>query len=437
MTNTGNDETPKRPERVRQRRSGPQIYGQDSTGGFDNSQGVIRKDIPAKSLDDTQDLEVNLEPVMPDEEPEEEGAEVIREAAEAAAVKEPAVKEVSEVSSEGMAKAVTPPKKTQSSAGAGQPQRQQRRQETQSSASAGQPRRQQRHQETQSAKESQSRREASQERQPVRQTRPRGQKKSGTVTRMMEASRRVLRSPLLIVVAICQTVYLLGGIAAVFMRELGYGQFAKLIASAGVPDQLSGYMSVFESAMHQLDTGAVWAALAIRIPDLLLCIGLWVLIVTVRTAKERMSGMGYFFFRLYIVIHMIVACVLLLAGLVVSVTLVIASWSAGSLMALAIGVLIAAIILTMVIIMYYFCYLGTVKAVQMNASRGDFYSKVSIFVAVVHIIYGLTGIISILSGIVNTEITGLLTGAGRIGWMVLFGIWIFCYRRVMKPYEEG
>ncbi len=400
MENTGNDEKPKRPERVRRTKSGPQIYGQDSTGGFEDSQGVIRKDIPARSSQkEDQDIKMSYEPV---DSPEEEARPLT------AAAQEPQAKQAAPaqpgVSPDGMAQSVSA-----ESAGETGPVRER---------PAG-------------TKEQ----EAPQEKQ-VRKAKPHGQKKSGKVTRLMEASRRAVRSPLLILVAIFQTVYLVGGVAAVFMRELSYGQFAKLIASAGTPDQLSGYMDLFQDAMHSLDTGAVWAALAIRLPDLFLCIGLWVLIITVRRAKEHMSGVGYFFTRLYIVLHMIVACVLLLAVLVLSVTLVIASWSAGTLMAFAIGVLVAAIIVTMVIIMYYFCYLGTVKAVQMNTSRGDFYGRVSIFVAVVQIISGLIGIVSILSGIVNSEITGILTGAGRIGWMVLAGIWIICYRRVMKPYEE-
>ncbi len=368
----------KRPERVRRTKSGPQIYGLDSMGGFDDSQGVIREDIKARSHEEDHDqgIQMDLDPVRVEE------AQLPNQD--------------SEFNQESQTPQAGPAERSRTEA------------------------------------------RTPQEKPAVRQAKPHGQKKSGKASRMVEASRRALRSPLLILVALFLTIYFLGGVAAVFMRELSYGQFAKLISSAGIFSQLSGYMSLFEDAMHQLDTGPVWMALAIRIPDLLLCVGLWLLVITGRTAKERMSGSGYFFMRFSVVIHMIVSCILLLAGLVVSVTMLIASWGSGTgnLIGISVAVLVAAIIVTMVVIMYYFCYLGTVKSIQMNASRGEFYGKVSIFVAVVQIVLAFVGIISILSGIVNAEITGIVTGAGRILWMALYGIWICCYRKVMKNYEE-
>ncbi len=267
---------------------------------------------------------------------------------------------------------------------------------------------------------------------------PQGSKKSGKTGRMIEASRRALRSPLMVLVAVFQTIYLVGGVAAVFMQELSYGQIAKIITSMGIPSQLSGYMSMFQSIMSYLDTDGMIAALLIRLPDLLFCIGLWLVCIIARTARERMSGSGFFLMRCCVIINMVVSCVVLLACLVLAVTLVIASWSSGtnSLLILSIIVLIAAIIVTMIVIMYYFCYLATIRIMQVNSSRGEFYGKVSVFVGIVHIVMGLTGIVSILSGIVNAEITGIVIGVGQIAWMVLFAVWIFCYRRVMSPYEE-
>ena len=58
------------------------------------------------------------------------------------------------------------------------------------------------------------------------------------------------------------------------------------------------------------------------------------------------------------------------------------------------------------------------------------------YVAVVHIVLGVFAIIDLLSGIVNSEIVNIIGGAGSIGWMLLFAVWIFMYRGRMDELEE-
>ncbi|MCD7817462.1 MAG: hypothetical protein LUH07_00180 [Lachnospiraceae bacterium] len=264
-----------------------------------------------------------------------------------------------------------------------------------------------------------------------------GGKNAGLARRIMETARDAVASPLLILVAIFHTVYFVSSVAAIFLRQLSYGQMAKLLTLFNLPSQLSGYVSMFQSAMSQLDQGALVLNLVIRIPDLLFCLGLWIICITVRSSGEKMSGAGFLLMRIDILLNMLVSCVILLIILIVSVTLVIASWSAGTQgLPVAIVTLVAAIVVTMAILMYYFCYLATIKTVQRNARSGEQYGKVSAYVALIHIILAFTGVINILSGIVNLEITGITGGIGRIAWMILFGIWIFRYRSTLSEYEE-
>ncbi len=381
-----NGSTPKsvqRPQRVRRTKSGPQIYGQDSTGGYESAQGVIRKDISAKAP--AEEAKSIGTPSNPD----------------TASPVQPVAQEVQLDTQEETAEQAPQPAKA-----------------------------------APAAAESRQRPAQGTGRQAPRGSKKR--KKQGKVSRMMETSRRVIRSPLLIIITILNTIYLLASIGAVILKQLNYGLVARLISSINFPSQVSGYVSMFETLMKQLDTDAVIAALLVRVPGLLFCIGLWLLVITVRSAKERMSGSGFALMRICVVLRMIFSCIILLAVLVLAVTLVIAagSGSSTSVLVLAIGILVAAIVLTMAVIMYYFCYLATLRAVQTNASTGDFYGKVSVFVAVVTIILALPGILNLLSGITNMEITGIITGISRLAWMILFAVWIFCYRRVMSEYEE-
>ncbi len=423
MTDTDRDETPRegsvrertaparhsatgkaqRPERVRRTRSGPQIYGQDSTGGYESAQGVIRKDISANaSAEEARSVETGSV----------EARSIEPESTEAG---------IEEVKTLGSDSGYVNTRQGQNDT--------QRERQPRTVGQAQQPARA----ETLTTSDTMSDRPSSRG-----SGRRRKVKKEGRGSRMMGASRRVIRSPLLIIVTLLNTLYLVSSIAAVFARELNYGLFAKMIASIHFPSQVSGYVSVFESLMQRLDTDAVAAALLLRFPALLFCIGLWLLVITVRLAQERMSGSGFLFMRICVILRMIASCIILLGVLVLSVTLVIAAGSGGSrsVLILAIGVLVAAVVVTMAVIMYYFCYLATIRAVQTNASAGDFYGRVSIFVAVVSILLALPGIFNLISGITNEEITGIVSGASRLGWMILFAIWIFCYRRVLSDYEE-
>ncbi|MCD7715682.1 MAG: hypothetical protein LUI39_04420 [Lachnospiraceae bacterium] len=265
-----------------------------------------------------------------------------------------------------------------------------------------------------------------------------GGKHTGMARRIMEAARDALSSPLLIVVALLQTVYFASSVAAIFLRQLNYGQAAKLLALLPLPSQISGYTSLLQAAMAQLDSGALILNLVIRIPDLLFCIALWALCITARSSKEKMSGAGFLFMRISVILNMIAACAVLLVVLVVFVTFVIAAWNAGTtnLITLAVVLLVLAIVVTMAVLMYFFCYLATIKTIRKNAVNGERYGSASVYVALVKMVTALTAIISLLSGIVNYEITGITSGAGQLGFMILFGVWILKYRSTLREYAE-
>ncbi len=433
--------TAQRPARVRRTKSGPQIYGQDSTGGFDDSQGVIRKDIPGKAQDqESPEIEMNFDPAD-----RTEGQKVQTERQGAVRQQRPQARAASASRPRPQQQSQQQPFVYSQQQPSGQSQQQPFVYSQQRPSVSSQQRPSVQPQQRPSV-QSQQRPSVQPQQQPpvqpqqanVRAPKPQGAPKSGKVSRLMDSSRRALRSPLLIIVALFQTIFLVSGLAAIIARQLSYEVFARLISSIPLPSQLSGYLNMFQTLMRHLDTDAVAGALLIRVPDLLLCIGLWMLIVMVRREEERMSGTSFLLMRIYIIVHMVASCIILLAVLVLSVTLVIAAWSSGSggMVLLSIGVLLGAIIATMIVIMYFFSYLSTVKSIQMNVSAGDFYGKVSLFVGVVHIILALTGIVTLMIGIVNSEATGILSGIGRLGWMILFGVWLFCYRRDMIEYEE-
>ena len=255
--------------------------------------------------------------------------------------------------------------------------------------------------------------------------------------RLAMTARGALKSPLLILVALLQTAYLVGSVMAVFLKQVDFSQAARLLSNVNFPGQMAGYMNSVLNVISKLGSGAIMVNLISHIPALLLCLGLWMTVIAARTKKEKMSGTGLGLWKAYVIIGMIGACIVMLAGLVISVALVVSAWVAGSKSVIAVSaiVLILLIVVTMLVVMYYFSYLATLKTFRKNAN-GEVYGTASGYVAVIHIIAGLFGIISLLSGIVNSEIGTIISAVGQIGWMVLFGLWIFQYRTKLSGEEE-
>ena len=257
-------------------------------------------------------------------------------------------------------------------------------------------------------------------------------------TKIREMSKKSFQSPIFLLVALLQTVYLAGSIAAIFMKQLNFSQVMRLITGISMPTQITGYMDQLLRLMAKLDTGAVLANLAIRIPDILMCLGLWMIVFAARSKKTEMPGVGFTFLKIVVIIGLIKSCVLMLAGLVISVALVVSAWVSGvqTMIVAAVVTLVIMIVLTMFVVMYYFSYLAMLRTFRTNTQKGESYGAASGYVAVVYILMGLFGIIGLLSGIVNGEISGIVGSAGRIGWMLLMAFWIFGYRSTLGEIED-
>ena len=281
-------------------------------------------------------------------------------------------------------------------------------------------------------------------RQPMMQNRPMSAPQYDTPsmgfrnTKIREMSKKSFQSPIFLLVALLQTVYLAGSIAAIFMKQLNFSQVMRLITGISMPTQITGYMDQLLKLMAKLDTGAVLANLAIRIPDILMCLGLWMIVFAARSKKTEMPGVGFTFLKIVVIIGLIKSCVLMLAGLVISVALVVSAWVSGvqTMIVAAVVTLVIMIVLTMLVVMYYFSYLAMLRTFRTNTQKGESYGAASGYVAVVYILMGLFGIIGLLSGIVNGEISGIVGSAGRIGWMLLMAFWIFGYRSTLGEIED-
>lgn len=201
---------------------------------------------------------------------------------------------------------------------------------------------------------------------PMQGMRPDAQSGGYQSRQLMDQAREMLQSPIFLVLAILHTVFLAGSVAAVFMNQLNYSQAVRLIKGMALPGQVSGYVQTLVSLLSKLDSGAIVANLVLHIPDLLFCIGLWLIFVMAMTAKDEMSGIGFGFLKATVLINMAISCVVMLAVLIVCVAVVIAAWVSKSISMMVISgvVLVLLIAVVMFVIMYYFCYLATLSLIH-------------------------------------------------------------------------
>lgn len=255
---------------------------------------------------------------------------------------------------------------------------------------------------------------------------------------MKDTARAAIKSPLFILIAVLNTICVASSIAAIFMKELNFSLFARLLNGVDLPTQFVGYIDKLIVLMSKLDTDAVAVNLGFQIPEILFCLGLWLILVMAVTAKEEMSGIGFLLVKIVLIIGMVKNCLIVLAGLIISVALVVAAWVSGGrgMTVASVVTLVILIIAAMMVIMYYFSYMATFKSIYLNAGKGELYGRASVYVAILNIILALTSVVNLLSGIVNMEISSITGAIGKMGWMILLSVWMISYRNEMSEFEE-
>ena len=275
-------------------------------------------------------------------------------------------------------------------------------------------------------------------RQPVRtpymaaQGRPNaGMPRQGTYgQRMLQESRKLLHSPLFLMLTILYTAAIIASAVSSFMQNLNFSQILQMLTNVDAPGELMAYVEKVVDLFSKFDNGAFMIVLVSKIPDVFLCLGFWIAFLTSGKRREKVSGGGFLSARIGLILKLITGCVLMLVCLLLAVTFVVSAWVSGIQTAKVASVifLAAMIILTMIIVMYFFCCLHTIKVCESNMARGEACGKASMYAAVLTMLGSLFSVIMLLSSVVNMEIAGIVSAACSIGWMILMGLWILGYR---------
>ncbi len=251
---------------------------------------------------------------------------------------------------------------------------------------------------------------------------------------LMEQSKKMFRSPVFLLIAALCTVFTVTTIASVLLQDLSFSQVVNILANFDAPSELMAYANRILSFISKLGSGMIVVSLLLHLPEFLLCVGFWMLFITAGSSRDPMPGTGFLCTKIYIIIKMIIMCIVMLICLIMSVVFTVSAWMSDILQAkiLSAVFLAAMVVITMMVIMYFFCLLHTVKVCRANAIQGDNFSSVSRYAAVLTIFAALCSVIGLLSAIVNSETAGIVSFACKIGWMVLAGLWILMYRSKIK-----
>ncbi len=175
--------------------------------------------------------------------------------------------------------------------------------------------------------------------------------------------------------------------------------------------------------------------LVFLIPNILLAIGFWLMFAQTTTRRKQFPMGGYMLARVMMVLKFIVACLVLVIGLVISVYFVVVGASSSqftSSLIEGIFMLVAMIIASVLTVMFYLQWMFSLKVVALNARNGQTPGRVPMFVCVISL---LGAVVSVLLMIPMSpdDYFGLLARGSAAGSFLFSGIWLLVYRiRVRK-----
>ena len=259
-------------------------------------------------------------------------------------------------------------------------------------------------------------------------------RQGGYGQRLMIESRKALHSPLFLLITFLYTAAIAASAVSAVMQNLNFSHILQMLISVDAPGELMTYANKVVELLSRFDSGAVIIVLVSRIPDVFLCLGLWIAYLTSGKRRRKMPGAGFLFARIGLVLKLIAGCVLMLVCLLLAVTFAVSAWVSGirATEVASVIFLAAMIVLTMIIVMYFFCCLHTVKVCECNMVRGESEGRASAYAAVLTILASLLSVLVLLYSVVNMEIVGIISAACSMVWMILMGIWMLGYRKVSK-----
>ncbi len=255
---------------------------------------------------------------------------------------------------------------------------------------------------------------------------------TGGGQQLMQKARKMVRSPLFFLMLLLYTAATVSSIINVVggnvIHTLNAFQAAaqSALGSSMAITFLNGVIDMVEglSATIILAAGAV-----LSLPGVIVCLGLWLIFLLTRRDGGPVSTTGYTMTKVMLLLKFIFLCLLLTAGLIISVAFVVAAGAASSTASIIVGIilLVIMILLSVFTVLFYVQLLHSIKVIKMNVKTGANLGRIPVFVPVMAIILCILSVVGMLP-MSPDDYLGLVCQGTSAAWMLFGGIWLMVYR---------
>lgn len=258
----------------------------------------------------------------------------------------------------------------------------------------------------------------------------------GGSAQIMSKSRGMVKSPLFLLVLLFHTVMTVSSI----INMVGGNAIQSLNAVQATLEGVFGanvaisFLNGIIDMVEGISSGLIVIGGAVlNLPSAVICIGLWMAFLCTKKHEDYISTAGYTLTRVMILLEFIFTCLVLTAGLIISVAFVVAAGASSSTTSIIVGIilLVVLIIVSLFAILFYVQFLHCLKVVKLNVKAGADPGRIAVFVPVVGIIMGILTALSMIP-MSPDDILGLVSQGTTAAWLLFGSVWLLVYRAVVR-----
>ena len=201
--------------------------------------------------------------------------------------------------------------------------------------------------------------------------------------------------------------------------------------------QLVSMVVNVQSIVAQLGaTVELGIVVVVLVPNVLFCLGLWLMFFRTDTKRRQFPMGGYTLARVMMILKFIIACLVLAIGLVIAVYFVVvsaqgSSSSIDSSLVQGIIVLIVMIILSVFVVMYYIQWMFCLKVVKVNAKTGADPGRMPGFLVFLSLLC-VAACVLMMIPMASNDYVGLAARGAAAGYFFFSGLWVLIYKLTVK-----
>lgn len=260
----------------------------------------------------------------------------------------------------------------------------------------------------------------------------RSQAVSGGTQQILVKSRKMVKSPLFFLAVLLNTIMVAASVVNIVsgnaMNNLNAMQamLQTMLGSSVAVVFMNGIIDLVEGVSTSI---VLVGSLILCIPSVLLCLGLWMMFFKTSASRENISTTGYTMTKVMVVLKFIGICLVMTAGLIISVAFVVAAGASASTASIIVGIILLVVMITVSVlaVMFYVLLLHALKVIKLNVKTGADPGRISSFVPGMGILMCLGTVASMLP-MAPDDYIGLAVKAASAAWLLFVSIWAFVYR---------